>query len=88
MKTSAKYICPRCLILKEDVPHIGKDFDMKRRHANPWKYSLKDVEVARKAIFDSGRSVGYKGEFNPLKVGSWVPTWVRLPLVFVLKFSC
>jgi hypothetical protein len=79
MKTLAKYICPRCLVLKADVPHIGKDFDMNRRHSNPRKYSPEDVEAARKAIFDGGRSVGYKGEFDPLKVGSWVPTRVRLP---------
>lgn len=77
MKTLATYICPRCLVLKADVPHIGKDFDLKRRHSNPREYSSENVEIARKAIFDGGRSVGYKGEYDPLKVGSWVPTRVR-----------
>lgn len=85
MKTLAQYICPRCLVLKTDVPQIGKDFDMNRRHTNPRKYSLENVDIARKAIFDSGRSVGYKGEINPLKVGSWVPTRVRSPFTLVLE---
>ena len=83
MKTLATYICPRCLVLKADVPHIGKDFDMRRRHSNHREYSLENVEIARKAIFDGGRSVGYKGEYDPLKVGSWVPTRVRLPLILL-----
>ena len=74
----ATFLCPRCLVLKADVPNIGKDFDMNRRKSQPRRYSLENVEIARKAIFDLGRSVNYKGEYDPLKQGSWVPTQVQL----------
>jgi len=84
MKALAKFLCPRCLIVKADVPHIGKDFDTNRRKSLARKYSPQDVEIARKAIFDLGRSVGYKGELDPLKEGSWAPTRVRFPLVLVV----
>ena len=84
MKTLAMYICPRCLILKADVPHVGKNFDMNRWQLNLQKYSPEKVEVAWKSIFDGGRSVGYKGEFDPLKVGSWVPTRVWMFPTLVL----
>jgi len=84
MKALAKFLCPRCLIVKADVPHIGKDFDTNRRKSLARKYSPQDVEIARKAIFDLGRSVGYKGELDPLKQGSWAPTRVRSPLVSVV----
>jgi hypothetical protein len=77
MKCMATFLCPRCLVLKGDVPNIGKDFDMHRRKSRPRRYSLDNVEIARKAIFDLGRSVGYKGEYDPLKEGSWVPTRVQ-----------
>ena len=78
MKCMATFLCPRCLVLKADVPNIGKDFDMNRRKSQPRRYSLENVEIARKAIFDLGRSVNYKGEYDPLKQGSWVPTRVQL----------
>ena len=84
MKAMAKFLCPRCLVVKSDVHHIGKDFDMNRRKSQPRTYSLDDVEIARKAIFDLGRSVGYKGEYDPLKIGSWAPTRVRSPLASLL----
>ena len=86
MKAMAKFLCPRCLIVKADVLHIGKDFDTNRRRSLAQRYSPKDVEIARKAIFDLGRSVGYKGELDPLKEGSWAPTRVRLHLVLVCRF--
>jgi hypothetical protein len=28
MKAMATFLCPRCLMVKGDVPHIGKDFDI------------------------------------------------------------
>ena len=86
MKAMAKFLCPRCLIVKADVPHIGKDFDTNRRKSLARKYSPKDIEIARKAIFDLGRSVGYKGELDPLKEGSWVPTRVWSPLILTLGY--
>lgn len=81
MKAMATFLCPRCLVVKGDVPHIGKDFDINRRQSQPRVYSPEKVEIARRAIFDLGRSVGYKGEIDPLKKGSWAPTRVWFPLV-------
>ena len=84
IKAMAKFLCPRCLIAKCDVHHIGKDFDMSRRKSHPRTYSIEDIEIARKAIFDLGRSVNYKGEYDPLKLGSWAPTRVYSPLILAL----
>jgi len=85
MKAMAQFLCPRCLVTKADVPHIGKDFDMNRRKSKPRIYSHENVEAARKAIFDLGRSVSYKGEYDSLKIGSWVPTRVWSSLASVLR---
>jgi hypothetical protein len=76
MKAMAEFLCPRCLVVKGDVPHMGKGFDINRQKSKPRKYSIEIVEIACKAIFDSRRSVGYKGEYDPLKKGLWVPTRV------------
>jgi hypothetical protein len=87
MKAMALYLCVQCLVLKADVPQIGKDFDMKQQKSQPWKYSPEDVEAARRAIFDLGRSVSYKGEYDPLKIGSWFPTRVCVSCVYS-QISC
>jgi len=87
MKALAQFLCPRCLIVKGDVHHIGKDFDMNRRKSKPRIYSHENVEAARKAIFDLGRSISYKGQYDPLKTGSWVPTRVQSSLILVLQSS-
>ena len=50
---------------------------MNRRKSQAQKYSSENIEIARKAIFDLGRSVNYKGEYDPLKKGLWVPTRVH-----------
>lgn len=76
MKANAKYLCPRCFIAKGDVPEIGTDNDMKRRLTNPRKYPPNHIEIARKGLFESGWSIGYKGEHNILENGSWAPTRV------------
>jgi len=81
MKAMAEFLCPRCLIVKGDVLHIGKEFDANRRKTKPRKYSLSNVNISRKAIFDLGRSVNYKGDYDPLKIGSWAPVRVQLPLL-------
>ena len=85
IKAMAKFLCPRCLVVKGDVPHIGKDFDLNRRKSQPRIYSIEDVNIAREAIFNLGRSVSYKGEYDPLKKGSWAPTRVWLLLILVCK---
>ena len=81
MKANAKHLCPRCFIVKADVPEIGTDNDMKRRLTNARKYPPNHIEIARKGLFESGWSIGYKGEHNILENGSWAPTRVGLPLV-------
>lgn len=35
MKAMALYLCVRCLVLKADVPQVGKDFDMNRWKLRP-----------------------------------------------------
>ena len=77
------YPCPRCLVVKGDIPQVGTFLDMKNRQKTARKYSIENVEIARKAIFDSGRSISYNGPHDMLKTGSWVPTWVRLRLMLV-----
>ena len=85
-KANAQYLCPRCLIIKGDIPQIGTDLDMKRRSSNVREYPPDRIEDARKALFESGQSVGYKGPLEILKDGSWAPTRVCLVLVPVLVF--
>ena len=80
----AQFLCPRCLIVKGDVPHIGKDFDMNQQKSKPRIYSHENVEAACKAIFNLRRSISYKGQYDPLKIGSWVPTQVQSSLILVL----
>ena len=84
MKAIAQFLCPCCLIVKGDIPHIGKDFDMNQRTSQLRTYLIEDVNIARTAIFNLGRSVNYKGEYDPLKQGSWAPTQVQSPLISVL----
>ena len=89
LTSMATFLCLRCLILKANVPQIGKDFDMNWWKSQARKYSPENIEIACKAIFDLGRSINYKGEYDLLKEGSWVPTrvrysclssWIYLPL--------
>ena len=70
------HLCPRCLVLKSEVPDMGKDFDLRRRQAvrNYARDAVDRVEIARSIIFDKGMSVG--GELGILKPRSLVPTRV------------
>jgi len=58
---------------------------MKRRLLNMRKYPPNRIENARKAIFESGQSVGYKGPLEILKDGSWAPT--RVCFAFISAFA-
>ena len=82
----AKYLCPRCFVIKADVPEIGTDLDMKRRSTNVRTYPHNHIEFARKGLFENGWSISYKGEHDILKNGSWAPTWVHFFLVSTLGF--
>ena len=77
IKSMGLHPCPRCLIVKGDIPEVGSFLDMKKRQ-EARVYSIEDVESARRAIFNSGRSISYNGPYNSLKAGSWVPTRVCL----------
>lgn len=57
---------------------------MNQRTSQLRTYLIEDVNIARTAIFNLGRSVNYKGEYDPLKQGSWAPTQVQSPLISVL----
>jgi len=85
IKSMGLYPCPRCLVLKADIPEVGSFLDMKIRQKTARVYSSENVEIARKAIFNSGRSVSYNGPHDLLKMGSWVPTRVRQFLTPALR---
>jgi hypothetical protein len=60
MKTLGTYLCPICLIKKEDVVKMGQKLDMKwrvtrKRHDSQTHQSK--VETYRKLIFEKGRKV-------------------------------
>ena len=81
IKSMGLYPCPRCLILKADIPEVGSFLDMKHHEKDAQVYSIQNVEFARKVIFESDGSVSYKGRHDTLKVGSWAPTRVCLFLI-------
>ena len=75
------YPCLRCLVIKGDIPEVGSFLDMKNCQKSACVYSIKIVKIAHKVIFDSGRSISYRGDHDMLKTGLWVLTWVHLFLV-------
>ena len=77
MKCNAQHLCPRCLVLKGDVPEISTHLDMAHRLANARSYPHNKIKLAHTKLFEEGWSVGYKGKHDLLKAGSWVPTLVR-----------
>ena len=85
IKSMGLFPCPRCLVIKGDIPEVGSYLDMKNRQKNTRVYSIENVEIARKAIFDGGRSISYRGPYNILKTGSWVPTRVCLFHMLLLQ---
>ena len=80
IRSLGTYPCPRCMVMLNEVPDIGKNCDHSRRH--PLRDYANDttgrVEAARTLIFDKGMSVG--GELDILKRGSIIPT--RVTLIF------
>ncbi|KIO00412.1 hypothetical protein M404DRAFT_49710, partial [Pisolithus tinctorius Marx 270] len=77
MKYLGKYLCPRCLVGKENISKLGSKRDRqvhrkKERVDNePWPFS---IEHARKAIFESGHSIIAAVVENILGALSLVPT--------------
>ena len=76
IKSMGLHLCPRCLILKADIPKVGSFLDMNHREKTAHVYPIHNIESARKAIFNSGRSISYRGQHDTLKAGSWTPTRV------------
>ena len=88
IRSMGTYLCPRCLVVLNQVPDIGKDCDCKRRQQlrDYAKDAAARVEDSRRIIFDLGMSVG--GELEILKRGSLIPTRVLcLPLIFTLELT-
>ena len=79
------YPCPRCLVIKGDIPEVGSFLNMKNRQKSACVYSIENVEIACKAIFNSGRSISYRGDHDMLKTGPWVLTQVCCFLCFCHK---
>ena len=84
IKSMGLYPCPRCLILKADIPEVRSFLDMKHHEKDARVYLIQNIEFACKVIFESGGSVSYKRRHDTLKVGSWTPTWVCLFLILAL----
>ena len=78
MKCNAQHLCPRCLVLKGDVPAIGTHVDMVHRSTTARVYPTTKIELAHRKLFEEGWSVSYKGKHDLLKTGSWVLTLVCL----------
>nr|GAT56679.1 predicted protein [Mycena chlorophos] len=75
IKYLASYPCPRCLILKTDIPMTGSKLDMRRRaklrdETSRWRNS---VANARKAIFERGAAVDGDVVKRKLGEGSYAP---------------
>ena len=72
-------------MLKGDIPQVGTFLNMKNHQKTARMYSIENVEIAHKAIFDSSRSISYNGPHDMLKIGLWVPTRVGLFLTLALQ---
>jgi hypothetical protein len=70
--------CPRCLILKKDIPDVGtpRDTQRRQRFRSDNKRKRQDVEDARKLIYQEGRLIQHKKVQDILGKQSTVPTRV------------
>jgi hypothetical protein len=76
IKSMGLYPCLRCLVLKGDIPEVGSFLDMKNHQKTAHVYSIENVEIIHKVIFDSSQSTSYNRPYDMLKTGSWVLTQV------------
>lgn len=76
------YLCPQCLVLKSQVPDMGKSFDLRRRQVirNYAQDAAARVESSCNIIFNKGMSVG--SDLELLKHGSLILIRVRHFLPF------
>ncbi|KAF7326218.1 hypothetical protein MKEN_00474500 [Mycena kentingensis (nom. inval.)] len=75
IKFLARRPCPRCLVLKANIPRTGMESDLNarqslRRDDIPWRNK---VDNARKKIFEGGRAVNGTAVNNVLGENSFVP---------------
>ncbi|KAF7323811.1 hypothetical protein MKEN_00602400 [Mycena kentingensis (nom. inval.)] len=80
MKFLAKRPCPRCRILKIDIPNTGKDHDLTKRkdlrkNTVAWRGN---VETARRKIFERGAAVNGDQVNDILAGDSYVPNTVNV----------
>ncbi|KZT20578.1 hypothetical protein NEOLEDRAFT_1158607 [Neolentinus lepideus HHB14362 ss-1] len=69
--------CPRCLVLKNEIPALGQHLDMQRRNQRARKANgewRRKVEMARGFIYEQGYRVNSKAIERVLQPESLVPT--------------
>jgi hypothetical protein len=79
LKYLAQCPCPRCLILKSNIPHLGMEVDKKARQQLAWvdsKEIQNKVNHARRLIFEDGINISSVFIDRLLKPHSLVPTRV------------
>ena len=79
LKYLAQCPCPRCLILKSKIPHLGMEVDKKARQKLA-RVDSKEVQNtvnhARRLMFEDGINVSSVFIDRLLKPHLLVPTWV------------
>ena len=79
--------CPRCLIPKKQLNRMGLKHDIQFRLKNPRKFLFRQVQAARKWIYQKGRSITSRAVELVLKPSSSVPTMVGYKFWFDLGGS-
>jgi hypothetical protein len=68
--------CPRCLVLKTDIPKVGQKLDCRSRLSKARTYLRDTIQTARKFIYNLGLNVKGAAVERLLEAQSWVPTFV------------
>ena len=68
--------CPRCLVLKTEIPKIGQKVDRRNRLSRGRTYLRDVIKTARHFIYNLGRNVKGAAVERLLEAQSWVPTFV------------
>ncbi len=77
--------CPRCLVLKSQVPDMGTKYDRKRQSENFRKdttFVQMLIAKARKLIFEVGKSIASKAVECKIYTTSLLPTRVRHNFIY------
>ena len=88
IRNLGKCPCPRCLILKEQIPKMGTVWDMQQRGAKTDRVSnihlWQTVDGACKAIYPYGKGVKSASMGGWLVDKSYVPTAVSILTYFII----